>query len=628
MKIRTKLYLIVAALALLMAVSGVVGFMSISVMTKTSDRMFKIQDNMNSLQEVRVVCQRLLRPVHDYLLHGNKEEIKNFDVLLGTTNEKLDELSRRMKVRKYYIEHPEEMKDQLDKIREDLLKIEGLSRKILNIPNPMGSIEAALWMKEMDSYADKLTDNLDLLVEWNRRRTEQRMATVYKTQTTATITFIVTILLFVGSGIGGGILIIRSITIPISRLVEGTERIAEGDLSHRIAIGAKDEISHLASSFNKMTEDLQATTVSRQFHEGITEGISDELMVIDPQNYKIISANKAFLERYGPRDEVIGKTCYQVTHGFSEPCKPPEHICPTEEALRTGMHSVAEHVHMDKEHKRRYQEISVSPLKDKTGTVYQVIHIEKDITERKRLEKDVRDWVQALEAKTKELEDFIFIVSHDLKEPLRGFASFSQFLLEDYADKLDEKGRGYLLSMMRNTEWMKRLINDLLSVSKTTLIEVPFQITPASEVIKEAVESLKVLIDKKGIELVIAKASPKIYCDKPRIIQVFQNLLGNSIKFMDKENPRIEIGYQDKIDYDQFYVKDNGIGIEKDYCEKVFGMFERLHRREDYDGTGAGLYICKKIIEGHHGKIWIESKKGVGSIFYFTLPKKKEEKWQ
>ncbi|MFH1014453.1 MAG: HAMP domain-containing protein, partial [Nitrospirota bacterium] len=343
MKISTKLYLTVAALTLLMVVSGFVGFMSMSTIIKTADRISKIRDSMNFLQEVRVACQRVLMPAHDYLLHGRKEEVKNFDVLLGITNEKLDELSRQMRVRPYYIEHPEEMEDILDKIREDLLKIEGISRKILNIPNPMGSIEAALWIDEMDSYADKLTDNLNISVEWNQRRAKQIMAIAYKTQTTSTITFIITILVFVGSSAGGGILIVRSINRAISRLVEGTERIAQGDLSHRVAIGAKDEISHLASSFNKMTEDLQATTVSRQFHEGITDGISDELMVIDPQNSKIISANKAFLERYGPRDEVIGKTCYEVTHGSSEPCKPPEHICPTEEALRTGMHSIAEH---------------------------------------------------------------------------------------------------------------------------------------------------------------------------------------------------------------------------------------------------------------------------------------------
>ncbi len=626
MKIGTKLKLIMTTLVLLMIVSGAIGFMSISVIIKAADRISTAQDYINSVHEVKIACQRLLMSVHDYILYGNKEKVKNFEIFLKTTNDKADELFRQLKVRKYYVEHPKELENLINEVRESLLKIEGLSRKILNIPNPMKSIEAALWIEEMDSCANKLADDLDIVVGKGRGRLKQVMATDYKTQTTATITFIVAILLSVGSAAGGGILIIRSITMHINSLVEGTKRIAEGDLSHRIAIGAKDEISHLASFFNKMTEDLQATTVSRQFHESITDGISDELMVIDSQNSKIISANKAFLEKYGPRDEVIGKTCYQVTHGSSSPCKPPDHICPTEEALRTGMHSMAEHIHINKEHKRRYKEISVFPLKDRTGTVYQVVHIEKDITERKRLENEVRDWVQALETKTKELEDFIFIVSHDLKEPLRGFASFSQFLLEDYADKLDDKGRGYLLSIIKNTEWMKRLINDLLSVSKTTLIERPFQITPASEVIKEAVEPFKILINKKGIELVIAKGLPKIYCDKPRIIQVFQNLLGNSIKFMDKENPRIEIGYQDKIDYDQFYVKDNGIGIEKEYCEKVFGMFERLHRREDYDGTGAGLYICKKIIEGHRGNIWIESKKGVGSIFYFTLPKNKEEK--
>ncbi|HIC91365.1 MAG TPA: GHKL domain-containing protein, partial [Syntrophaceae bacterium] len=205
-------------------------------------------------------------------------------------------------------------------------------------------------------------------------------------------------------------------------------------------------------------------------------------------------------------------------------------------------------------------------------------------------------------------------------------ASFSQFVLEDYADRLDEKGRGYLLTIRKGAERMKRLIDDLLVLSKVTRIEVPFQLNRASEIIEEAVKPLKHSIDEKDIELTIPQDLPTIYCDKVRMIQVFENLLSNAIKFMDKENPKIEIGYQDKVDHDQFYIRDNGMGIEKQYHDKIFGMFERLHRREDYDGTGAGLHIVKKIIEMHRGKIWVESEKGIGSTFYFTLPKREEEK--
>lgn len=252
--------------------------------------------------------------------------------------------------------------------------------------------------------------------------------------------------------------------------------------------------------------------------------------------------------------------------------------------------------------------------------------LREEIAKRRRLEENLKDRVQALEMKTKELEDFTFIVSHDLKEPLRGIASFSQFVLEDYADRLDEKGRGYLLTIRKGAERMKRLIDDLLALSKVTRIEVPFQLNRASEIIEEAVKPLKHSIDEKDIELTIPQDLPTIYCDKVRMIQVFENLLSNAIKFMDKENPKIEIGYQDKVDHDQFYIRDNGMGIEKQYHDKIFGMFERLHRREDYDGTGAGLHIVKKIIEMHRGKIWVESEKGIGSTFYFTLPKREEEK--
>ncbi len=243
------------------------------------------------------------------------------------------------------------------------------------------------------------------------------------------------------------------------------------------------------------------------------------------------------------------------------------------------------------------------------------------------LEKSRDELLQArarLEARGKELEDFTYIVSHDLKEPLRGITSFSQFVIEDYGNKLDEEGKGYLVSIKSGAGRLKKLIDDLLALSRVTRSEFSFQTTKASEIIEEAIKWVKYSLDEKNIELVIAQDLPAIYCDKTRMVGVFANLLSNAIKFMDKENPSIEIGYQNKADCHQFYVKDNGIGIEKQYHQKIFEMFQRLQKREEYGGTGAGLHIAQKIMEMHHGKIWVESELGIGSTFYFTLPKKKE----
>lgn len=237
----------------------------------------------------------------------------------------------------------------------------------------------------------------------------------------------------------------------------------------------------------------------------------------------------------------------------------------------------------------------------------------------------LRALVADLEKRRKELEDFTYIASHDLKEPLRGIGSFSQFLLEDYADKLDEEGKGYLLSIAKNAERLKRLIDDLLTLSRVTRTEICFQEAKASEIIEEAVERVKYGIEEKGIDLVVHQDLPVVMCDRTRMVQIFGNLLGNAVKFMDKQDPRIEIGYEEAAGSHKFFVRDNGIGIEKEYLEKIFGMFQRLQKREDYEGTGAGLHIAQKLVEMHKGKIWVESEPGVGSTFYFTLPKKRKE---
>jgi signal transduction histidine kinase len=252
------------------------------------------------------------------------------------------------------------------------------------------------------------------------------------------------------------------------------------------------------------------------------------------------------------------------------------------------------------------------------------VNLEKSRDELLQAQATLEKSVAQLQNKTQELEDFTYIVSHDLKEPLRGITSFAQFVLEDYADKLDQKAEGYLATIMKSAERLKKLIDDLLILSRVTRTGVSFQTTKASGIIEEAIEQIKYSIDEKGVEVVVAQDLPSIYCDKSKLVHLFANLLSNAVKFMDKDKPRIEIGCQDTGDYYQFYVKDNGMGIDERYYQKIFGMFQRLHRREDYEGTGAGLHIAQKIIERHHGKIWVESELGVGSTFYFILPKGKE----
>ncbi|MBU1061269.1 MAG: HAMP domain-containing protein, partial [Candidatus Omnitrophica bacterium] len=230
---------------------------------------------------------------------------------------------------------------------------------------------------------------------------------------------------------------------------------------------------------------------------------------------------------------------------------------------------------------------------------------------------------EALALKNKELDDFTYIVSHDLKEPLRGTKAFTKLLMEDYSNKLDKEGKEYLKTILDSSVRMTRLIEDLLNLSRIGRIKNIEPDIDLSAILLNVRKNLVYALEEKKVDLKLTENFPKVTCDKIRISEVFSNLISNAIKYSKKDvRPVIEVGYEDKGGFYEFHVKDNGIGIEKEYYDKVFQIFQRLHAKGEYEGTGAGLTIVKKIVENHGGKIWIASTPGEGSTFYFTLPKK------
>ncbi|MDP2980745.1 MAG: ATP-binding protein, partial [Candidatus Omnitrophota bacterium] len=229
---------------------------------------------------------------------------------------------------------------------------------------------------------------------------------------------------------------------------------------------------------------------------------------------------------------------------------------------------------------------------------------------------------EALGRTNKELDDFTYIVSHDLKEPLRGVKAFSKLLIEDYSGKLDDEGKEYLKTISDSSARMTRLIEDLLNLSRIGRIKNIEPGIDINEVLSDVKKNLVYALEEKKAELILKSDFPKVACDRIRISEVFSNLVSNAIKYTKKDTrPVIEIGWSDKKDSYEFYVKDNGIGIEKQYYDRVFQIFQRLHAKGEYEGTGAGLTIVKKIVENHGGKIRVESEIDAGSTFYFTLPK-------
>jgi len=244
-----------------------------------------------------------------------------------------------------------------------------------------------------------------------------------------------------------------------------------------------------------------------------------------------------------------------------------------------------------------------------------------------------------LRRSNKELDDFAYIASHDLKEPLRGLHNYATFLLEDYHDALDDEGRFKLATLVRLTQRMEALINSLLYYSRLGRVDLAFGEIDLNTTVASVLESLAIPLQEAGVEIRLPTPLPTLRCDKARIGEIFANLLTNAMKYNDKAEKWIEIGciddqaqgHQRAPDGDStprpqaprvFYVRDNGIGIPEKHRETIFRIFKRLHAREKYGGgTGVGLTIVKKIVERHGGDIWVESTSGEGTAFYFTLEK-------
>lgn len=239
----------------------------------------------------------------------------------------------------------------------------------------------------------------------------------------------------------------------------------------------------------------------------------------------------------------------------------------------------------------------------------------------------LRAYTEKLEQRNRDLDDFAYIASHDLKEPLRGIYNYSEFLYEDHADKLPPEGRDMLNTLRVLSRRMETLIDNLLKYSRLSREDLNYKATDLRQVIRESLETLAIMIKEKNINVTVAADLPEVICDPNMTGEVFRNLITNAIKYNDKEQPEIEIGCTDcNSETPVLYVKDNGIGIPERHFRTIFKIFKRLHGRDEFGGgTGSGLTIVKRVIDRHKGRIWVESKMGEGSTFFFTLNPKENE---
>ncbi len=265
-------------------------------------------------------------------------------------------------------------------------------------------------------------------------------------------------------------------------------------------------------------------------------------------------------------------------------------------------------------------DLAVALTRDPHGHPQYEIAVFNDITERKRTEAALKEAHEELKRSNSELEQFAYVASHDLQEPLRMVASYTQLVMRRYGDKLDKDAHEFMHYVVDGAARMKQLIEDLLAYSRVGTRHRDFKPIEVEAALKRALANLRAAIEESGAA-VTWDPLPTVKADEVQLPQLFQNLIGNALKFRGTEVPRIHIEVKESPSEWQLTVRDNGIGIEPQYFERIFMLFQRLHTKGDYPGTGIGLAICKKVVERHGGRIWVESKLGEGTAFHFTLAK-------
>jgi PAS domain S-box-containing protein len=352
-------------------------------------------------------------------------------------------------------------------------------------------------------------------------------------------------------------------------------------------------------------------------YRGLLEAAPDAMVVVNTDG-NIVLLNVQAEKQFGySRDELIGqKVKNLIPEGFAERIV-ADALRSTEDALAQQIGTGIELIALRKNGSEFPIELMLSPLESAEGIL--VTAAIRDITVRKEADATLLQKVEELNRSNIELGQFAYIASHDLQEPLRMVASYTQLLARRYKGRLDADADEFIAFAVDGASRMQRLIQDLLSYSRIGTKGRELIETSSEEALQQAIVNLRGAIEGSGAR-VTHDPLPTVRADQMQLTQLFQNLIGNAIKYQNPGVPRIHISaVKSSGSWWDFSVKDNGLGIDPQYFERIFGMFQRLHKREEFDGTGIGLAICKKIVERHGGTISVESQPGRGSTFHFVL---------
>lgn len=366
--------------------------------------------------------------------------------------------------------------------------------------------------------------------------------------------------------------------------------------------------------FGRAGETSQA---SEARYRGLLEAAPDAMVVVD-QGGEIVLLNVQAEKQFGySRDELVGqKVTNIIPVGFAERLIADD-LRTDEEALAQQIGTGIELTALRKDGSEFPIEIMLSPLESEEGIL--VTAAIRDITVRKAAEATLLQTVDELSRSNEELNQFAYIASHDLQEPLRMVASYTELLSRRYKGQLDSDADDFIAFAVDGAKRMQRLIEDLLSFSRVGTQGTHPSATSSETALNRALTNLRLSVEETGAEIT-HDMLPTVMADEVQLIQLFQNLVGNAIKYHTNGAPRIHVSaVRTTGGVWSFAVEDHGLGIDPKYFEKIFGMFQRLHGRDEFAGTGIGLAICKKIVERHGGTISVESQVGAGSTFRFTL---------
>lgn len=374
----------------------------------------------------------------------------------------------------------------------------------------------------------------------------------------------------------------------------------------------------LRSQLLETQEDLISTTVSKSYVDNILKSMAETLMVIDTDG-TIQRVNQAAISLLGyEHHELIGRSAGDL---FEEGVDVLSLLKQSE--LNDVIRKVDTSI-VTKDGRHVAVSLSGSVMRDEDGEIQGMVCVAQDITERKRTQEILERQTQELARSNSELEQFAWVASHDLQEPLRMVASYTQLLSKRYKGKLDADADEFIAFAVDGATRMRRLINALLELSRVGTRGKDFEATDCEAIYDRTLVNLQGLVEESGA-LVTHDRLPTVMGDVTQLGQLFQNLIANAIKFRGDEQLTVHVGAEQRNGHWEFCVRDNGIGIDPEYAERIFVVFQRLHGKGDRPGTGIGLSICKKIVELHGGRIWVKSQPDEGAAFYFTLPLNEEK---